>query len=134
MGFGTMKNPVMFLLFGEESLVANFFSIITTLVSLSFLVWTFMPKWLKRIIHSIIHLLRLKFRVLNHIKKYHGCKYSIADTFEDLVLKYPNRVQFISVDDNERVTLEQLDVLANKVAHWSSYNMHIRIHIIMQYT
>ena len=48
--------------------------------------------------------------------------------------KYPNRIQFLNVEDEKEVTLQEFDELANKVARWDlslGYKQKDTVAIIM---
>ena len=73
----------------------------------------------QRLVFSIVSLLRLLFMVRLHALRKTGKYFSAVDAFEALVESDPNHVQFVCADDaGRKTTLHDLDVLANKVAHW----------------
>ena len=71
-----------------------------------------------RLVFAIVSLLRLLFTVRLHALRKTGKYFSAVDAFEALVASDPNHVQFVCADDGGKATLHDLDVLANKVAHW----------------
>lgn len=74
----------------------------------------------------IIGLLKL-LTMLMHINLHSFyCKffnYSFIDEFESKVNRNPTHVQFISAETKQVVILQELDELANQVAHWAHDEM-----------
>ena len=70
-------------------------------------------------INFLIKLVNALIHVKYHAITTHGKYFSYADVFEARVDAHPNRVQFITVEDNKSVTLLDLEKEANKIAHWS---------------
>lgn len=55
-------------------------------------------------------------RILVTVKR--AKKRSVIDIIEEMVDKFPKRVQFISVEDGRETTLGEMETLANQVANW----------------
>lgn len=81
-------------------------------------IWQFLSIEVRKMIHSCVKLLTMLFHVKIHNTRFNGKRFSYANIFEYTVDKYPNRVQFISVDNNEEITLKQMDDFANQIAAW----------------
>lgn len=91
---------------------------IFTLLGICFWLPVLIPYSWKRMFFACISLLRLLFGVRIHAMRKIGKYYSVVDDFESRVDSFPDRIQFISADDNCKTTLYDMDVIANKVANW----------------
>ena len=82
------------------------------------LLWSLLPTWVLRFYMSLYNLVKLLVHVRFHATWNAGKKYSMVDSFENLVDKDPSRVQFIFVEEDRKVTLKDLDTTANQISHW----------------
>ncbi len=77
---------------------------------------------------TVLRLLKLLLKVRKHSLLYSGGKYfSIADKFEKCCSQRPDQVIFVDAsEDGKETTLNDLDELANQVAHWGmSVGLHV---------
>ena len=74
---------------------------------------------------NIFRLLKLLLTVKSHSMRKAGKCWSIADLFEEQVDRDPEREQFVQVETGARMSLKELDTLANQCAHWGmSVGLH----------
>lgn len=78
--------------------------------------WNWIQSGVMFCIKLLEMLAKVKFHGLLRHKKY----FSWADLFEGYVDAEPDRVQFITVEDEKAVTLRDLDDQANQLAHWAT--------------
>lgn len=62
----------------------------------------------------VIVLFKLKIHVINTKNK----TYSFVDLIESKVDCYPDRIQFIAIENAKSYTLKSIDQLANQIGHW----------------
>lgn len=88
-------------------------------LSILLIIWNFViPNNIKKMTIACVQLIRMLIFVRLHNFKYNGKAFSYADIFEEYVDKYPNHIQFESADDNSKITLQEMDELANQFAWW----------------
>jgi len=58
------------------------------------------------------------FKLKLHVIKAKNKTYSFVDLIESKVDCYPNRVQFINIENEKSYTLKNIDQLANQIGHW----------------
>lgn len=105
----------MFFQFSGNSMIILF-----SAVFILRLLWnTIVPDWVKRVCLAVVHLLSMLFQVRIHGLRHLGKRYSVIDSFESNVDKSPDLVQLICVEDDQKVTLKELDFIANRLAHWA---------------
>ena len=76
------------------------------------------PEWFKRMCLAIVHLLTMLAYVRIHGYRRRGQPYSFVDEIEERVDQNPQLIQLICVEDDRKVTLQELDEMANQLSHW----------------
>ena len=74
----------------------------------------------RRQLFALYSLVRMLVHVRIHALRCRYCRFSVVDDFEKQADLYPDRLQFIACDESppREVTLGELEVLGNRVAHW----------------
>lgn len=58
------------------------------------------------------------FKLKIHVIKTKNKTYSFVDLIESKVDDYPDRIQFIAIENAKSYTLKSIDQLANQIGHW----------------
>lgn len=92
---------------------------VVSIIACSLITWIFLlPNWLKRMFLTVFNLVRLLISLKTYTFQHSGKSFTFADLFEEIVKTNPDRVQFIMAENERRVTVSQLDQLANQIAWW----------------
>jgi acyl-coenzyme A synthetase/AMP-(fatty) acid ligase len=82
-------------------------------------------EWFGRL-RAITELFQLLYHTSQHARK-HGKKvWSFVDCFEEKVDANPDRVQFITVEDDTYTTLGGMERLANQLAYWAQTKQQLQ--------
>jgi len=90
-------------------------ALVVVVIAASVYVWN----WLGQTILFCLRLVSALIKVKMHALSKHGKYFSYADVFEDRVDATPDRVQFVTVEDEKAWTLAHLEKEANQLAHWA---------------
>lgn len=66
----------------------------------------------------VIAFVRVLMKMRIHTRNNANRPFSFVDIFESKVDDNPERIQFITVEDNKSYTLEDVDTLANQIGNW----------------